>query len=154
MRLIVEADGGGDVGRRRAPENEAAGGVDATADHVGMRAQAELAGEAPHQMGDAALEGGGRPGQADIAGEVIVEELPELPGDAWLRRGNRARSPGQMAGDPLSDPREPRLRVQGFRPGRRQSCSSESAARNGGSVMLVLSTAAPVSSAGKKPPSR
>jgi hypothetical protein len=31
VRLIVEADGGGDVGRGRAPEHEAAGGVDAAA---------------------------------------------------------------------------------------------------------------------------
>ena len=73
VRLIVEADGGGDVGGRGAPEHEAAGSVDAAADHVGMRAQAELAGEAPHQMRDAAVQGGGRPGQADLAGEVIIE---------------------------------------------------------------------------------
>src|SRR5580693_6824416 len=111
MSLIVEADRGGDVGRSCAAEHEAAGRVDATADHVGVRAQAELAGEAPHQMGDAALERGGRPGQADLAGDVIIEELPQLPGDARLGRGNRAGYPGQMGGDPLSDPREPRLRV-------------------------------------------
>ena len=50
VRLIVEADGGGDVGERCAAEDEAAGGVDAAADHVRVRAQAELPGEAPHQM--------------------------------------------------------------------------------------------------------
>ena len=42
-------------------------------------------------------------------------------------------------------------RVSG--PASRQSCNSESAARKGGSLMLVLSTAAPVSPAGKKAPS-
>jgi hypothetical protein len=118
VRLVVEADGGGDLGWRCAPEHEAAGGVDAAADHVGVRAQAELAGEAPDQVGDAALERGGRPGQADLAGDVIIEELPQLPGDARLRPGHRAGYPGQMAGDPLSDPREPRLCVQGFWSGR------------------------------------
>src|ERR1700735_4680499 len=100
------AGGKGPGGER---EQGGASRVDATADHVGVRAQAELAGEAPHQMGDAALERGGRPGQPDLAGDVIIEEPPQLPGDARLRGGNRAGYPGQMAGDPLSDPREPRL---------------------------------------------
>ena len=50
--LVVEADGGGHVGGRGTPEHEAAGSVDAAADHIGVRAQAELAGEAADQMRD------------------------------------------------------------------------------------------------------
>ena len=73
VRLVVEADGGGHVGGRGALEQEAAGSVDAAADHVGVRAQAELAGEAAYQVRDAAVEGGGGPGQADLAGDVLVE---------------------------------------------------------------------------------
>jgi hypothetical protein len=60
VRLVVEADGGGHVGGCGAFEYEAAGCVDAAADQVGVRAQAELAGEAADQMRDAAVKRGGR----------------------------------------------------------------------------------------------
>jgi mannose-6-phosphate isomerase-like protein (cupin superfamily) len=62
--LVVEADGGGRVSGRGALEQEAAGGVDAASGYVGVGAQAELAGEAAHQVRDGAVQGGGGPGQA------------------------------------------------------------------------------------------
>ena len=88
------------------------------ADQVGVRAQAELAGEAAHQVRDAAVERGGRPREADLAGHVIVEELPELPGDAWFRSWRRVRRPGQVTSDPIPDQREPGLGIQALRIGK------------------------------------
>lgn len=71
--LVVEADGGGRVGGRGALEQEAAGGVDAPAGYVGVGAEAVLAGEAAYQVRDGAVQGGGRLGQAGLAGDVLVE---------------------------------------------------------------------------------
>ena len=55
VRLVVKANGSGHIGGCGAPEHEAAGSVNAAAGHIGVRAQAELAGEAANQMRDAAV---------------------------------------------------------------------------------------------------
>jgi hypothetical protein len=73
MRLVVEADGGSGVSGRGALEQEAAGGVDASAGYVGVGTEAVSAGDASYQVRDGAIQGGSGLGQADLAGDVLVE---------------------------------------------------------------------------------
>ena len=112
MSLVVKADGGGHIGGRSALEQKRPGHVDAAAGQVAVRAEAELAGEAADEVGNAAVERGGRLCEAHLVCYVIVEEQPERAGEARFRCRGRARCPGEVAGDPLADQREPGFGIQ------------------------------------------
>lgn len=77
----MEAHGRCDVGGPVAPEEPGAGRLDAPADDVGVRADAELAAEAANEVRHRSVETGGGFGQGERLCEVFIEQLAELAGN-------------------------------------------------------------------------
>ncbi len=104
MGLIAEADGGRRQAWRHAVEQEAARQVDPAARHVPVRADPELPGEHPHQVGRVGVEGVRRLPEGHLLAEPGVDQFTQLMREAGSPRGRgRLAALTQVAPEPFGD---------------------------------------------------